>query len=112
MKVTLTGASGRLGAYACRTLVERGHVVRATDKVVGADLPGFRVYFAASTANTQFQPAAEVIRRHFADVPLRKPLDQIASLVDISVIEQETGWTPTIDDADPAIGRAAFREMS
>jgi len=64
------------------------------EAILRANLPAFRAYFAASPDNTLFKPAAEVIRRHFADVPLRKPLDQIASLVDISIIEQETGWTP------------------
>jgi len=61
---------------------------------LNASLPGFRIYFAASTGNGLGKPAAEVIREHYANVPLRRPLEQIDSLVDISRIQAETGWTP------------------
>jgi nucleoside-diphosphate-sugar epimerase len=39
MKVTLTGASGRLGSQTCRHLVEAGFTVRATDRTFRNDLP-------------------------------------------------------------------------
>jgi UDP-glucose 4-epimerase len=39
MKVTLTGATGRLGSHVCRVLSERGHSVTATDVSFRADLP-------------------------------------------------------------------------
>jgi nucleoside-diphosphate-sugar epimerase len=39
MKVVLTGAAGKLGAYVCRQLVADGHTVRATDRVPRTDLP-------------------------------------------------------------------------
>jgi nucleoside-diphosphate-sugar epimerase len=55
---------------------------------------GFRVYFAASRENTQMRPAPDVIREHFPNMPLRKPLDQIDSLVDLSAIERDTDWSP------------------
>ena len=59
-----------------------------------ASLPGFRIYFPASPDNGLGKPAAEVIREHYPNVPLRRPLEQIESLVDISRIQAETGWTP------------------
>jgi nucleoside-diphosphate-sugar epimerase len=37
MNVLLTGATGHLGFYACRTLAEAGHTVRATDKEFRAE---------------------------------------------------------------------------
>lgn len=39
MKVTVTGAAGRIGAAVCRELARAGHAVRAVDKVVRRDLP-------------------------------------------------------------------------
>ena len=59
-----------------------------------ASLPGFRVYFPASPQNGLLKPAREVIRDYYAGVPLRRPVEEIQSLVDISRIETETGWTP------------------
>ena len=59
-----------------------------------ASLPGFRIYFPASSQNGLAKPTSEVIREYYADVPLRRPIEQIESLVDISRIEAETGWKP------------------
>jgi UDP-glucose 4-epimerase len=67
---------------------------RLVDAVLRAPLTGFRVYFPASRDNRLCRPPAEVIREHFADTPLRRPLEQIDSLVDLSGIERETGWLP------------------
>ncbi len=39
MKVTLTGAAGRLGSIVCKQLVSTGHDVLATDRTYRADLP-------------------------------------------------------------------------
>lgn len=55
---------------------------------------GFHLYFAASRENTLMRPAADVIRQHFPEVPLRKPLAEIDSLVDLSALERDTGWSP------------------
>lgn len=56
-------------------------------------LPGFRIYFPAAPDNLLGLPAATVIRRYYPGVPLRRPLDQIPSLVDLSRIQSETGWS-------------------
>lgn len=63
-------------------------------KLVEIDLPGGRIYLPASRRNTLGLPAAEIIRKHYAGIPLRKPVDEIESLVDISAITRETGWEP------------------
>jgi nucleoside-diphosphate-sugar epimerase len=39
MKITLTGAAGRLGSHVCRALVEAGHTVRGVDQSTRLDLP-------------------------------------------------------------------------
>ena len=64
------------------------------EALLRSPVPGYRVYFAASRDNTLMKPAAEVIRQHFPDVPLRKPLEDIDSLVDLSALERDTGWSP------------------
>ncbi|MCE9589073.1 MAG: NAD(P)-dependent oxidoreductase [Planctomycetes bacterium] len=55
---------------------------------------GARIYLPASTGNFLNMPAGELIHRFMAGVPLRRPIDQITSVVDISRITAETGWTP------------------
>jgi hypothetical protein len=64
---------------------------------LNASLPGFRTYFPASTGNCLGKPAVEVIREHYANVPLRRPLEEIEGLVDTSRIQAETGWRPKIN---------------
>ena len=58
------------------------------------DLPGYRVYLPASKGHMIDRPAADLIREMYPDVLLKKPLEKIDSLVDISRIERETGWSP------------------
>lgn len=55
---------------------------------------GFRIYMPAAKANLLGKPPADVIREHYQGVPLKKPLEAIESLVDISRIREEVGWEP------------------
>jgi nucleoside-diphosphate-sugar epimerase len=64
------------------------------EAILRSTLPGFRIYFPAARDNRLRQPAAEVIRTSFPNTPLHRPLAEITSLVDISPIERETGWSP------------------
>jgi nucleoside-diphosphate-sugar epimerase len=66
--------------------------------VLGAKLPGYRCYFPTARASGLRQPVADVIREHYAGIPLKRPLDQIESLVDLSTITHETGWSPQFND--------------
>lgn len=65
---------------------------------LNASLPGFRIYFPAAAGNCLGKPAVEVIREHYANVPLVRPLEQIETLVDTSRIQAETGWKPENND--------------
>ena len=65
--------------------------------VVKAELPGYRCYFPAHPTPRVRLSVAELIQRFYSGIPLRKPLEQTRSLVDISRITAETGWTP-VDD--------------
>jgi len=57
-------------------------------------LPGYHQYFPAATIEVRGYPIAEQIREQYAHVPLHRPLEDIASLVDISAITTELGWQP------------------
>jgi nucleoside-diphosphate-sugar epimerase len=64
--------------------------------VLAAPLEGYRCYFPASRGNLAARPVAELVRDYYPTVPLRRPIEQVESLVDTSDIERETGWTPRI----------------
>lgn len=70
---------------------------RLVAAVVQADLPGYRCYQPAHPAPSIDLTPREIIMRFFQGVPLKKPIDQITSIVDISRITAETGWTPQDD---------------
>jgi nucleoside-diphosphate-sugar epimerase len=64
------------------------------ESLLRAPLTGYRTYFVASRENAQAKSAADVIRQHYAGIPLKKPIEQIDSLVDLSAVERDTDWTP------------------
>jgi nucleoside-diphosphate-sugar epimerase len=63
--------------------------------ILGAPLPGFRIYMPAHPNNRLGRAAADVVRKYYPNVFLRRPLQEIKALIDISRIETETGWSPT-----------------
>jgi nucleoside-diphosphate-sugar epimerase len=65
------------------------------EAILGAPLPGFRIYMPAHPNNWLGQAAADVVRKYYPNVFLRRPLGEIKALIDISRIESETGWSPT-----------------
>ena len=66
---------------------------RLIDAILRSSLPGFRIYLPAISRG-RGDRVPEFIEKHYKDVPLRKPIQEIASLIDISRITQETGWSP------------------
>jgi len=87
-------ADGAPEAFAFLSMSDAATLIGA---ILAADLPGFRIYLPAARANRLGLPAADVIRAHYPNVPLRRPLEAIDSLVDVSRITRETGWTPAAD---------------
>ena len=80
--------------FAWLSFPDAGDLVKA---VVKADLPGYRCYLPAHpTARFDITPQA-MIERFYKGVPLKKPIDQITSIVDISRITADTGWVPQVD---------------
>jgi nucleoside-diphosphate-sugar epimerase len=62
--------------------------------ILRTSLPGFRIYMPAHPNNRLGMAAADVIKKYYPNVFLRRPLQEISALVDISRIEAETGWCP------------------
>lgn len=69
----------------CGTLVEA---------ILRSPLQGHHVFFPTSRRNVLGLPPAEVIKTHYANVPLRRPLEEFDSLVDTSEITRQVGWSP------------------
>ena len=61
--------------------------------ILRADLPGFRVYLPARSMIIAplVRPAVE---RYYPGIPLRRPIEEIESLIDNSKVCLETGWSP------------------
>jgi len=76
------------------TLLTFSDATKLVISLLSAQLEGFRVYFPTARTPWLDLPLAEIIRRYFHSVPLRRSVDEIQSLVDITQIERETGWSP------------------
>lgn len=57
-------------------------------------LPGYHQYFPAQTMELRGYPLPEILRDKYSNIPLRKPPEELRSLIDISQITRELGWTP------------------
>lgn len=66
--------------------------------VLRAATPGFRIYFPAARDNKLGKPIAEVVKEHYSEIPLKKPLEELESLVDVSAIREEIGWSPEFNN--------------
>lgn len=59
-----------------------------------ASFTGYRCYLPANPAPLPNAPIPAIVQKFFATVPLRRPVEELKSLVDISAITAETGWAP------------------
>lgn len=74
--------------------LELNDAARLFDAILKADLPGFRIYFPSGKKTRRKQTMTELAAKYYANVPVRKDLSTMASLIDISRITAETGWEP------------------
>jgi hypothetical protein len=72
-------------------LSDAGTLVAA---IVERRLPGYHQYFPAQTFELRGYPLPDVIREWYPRAELRKPLEELESLIDISAITRELGWIP------------------
>jgi len=61
---------------------------------VRREVPGYLQYFPALSMQLGHRSTADLISTFYPDTELRRPLAQIADLIDISGVTQETGWQP------------------
>jgi nucleoside-diphosphate-sugar epimerase len=88
---TRARASHLEGVFSCLSYADAASLVLA---ILRNPLPGFRVYLPAHPNPRRAESPANLIREYYPGVPLRRPLEKIESLVDISRIQDETGWSP------------------
>jgi nucleoside-diphosphate-sugar epimerase len=65
-------------------------------RVLEQRLPGYHQYLPAATVQVNNYPIAEMIRDHYAHVRLRRPVEEITNLIDLSLLERELGWQPEL----------------
>jgi nucleoside-diphosphate-sugar epimerase len=66
---------------------------RLIHAILKSTLPGFRVYLPALSRGAGAL-VPQFIERFYPGVPLRVPVSQMTSLIDLSRITRETDWTP------------------
>ena len=64
--------------------------------VLAADPPGFHTYFPSARGDILGKSVPDLIRELYPQVPLRKPIDEIEHLVDLSALEQDLHWSPQV----------------
>ena len=74
--------------------ITRNDLAELAKAILLKPLEGFRIYHPSARTPGSVIPVADLIKRYFWNVPLRKPVEQMKGLVDISRIQHETGWTP------------------
>jgi nucleoside-diphosphate-sugar epimerase len=70
---------------------DAAELVRAT---LEKQQPGYHQYYPAQTLEVRGVSVPELIREFYPTVPLRRPIEQIDALVDLSAITAALGWTP------------------
>lgn len=56
--------------------------------------PGYHQYYPAQTLEVRGVSVPELIREFYPTVPLRRPLEEIDTLVDLSALRETLGWEP------------------
>lgn len=91
-------ARRRQGVWACPdqcfsylTFKDAARLIAA---ILHSALDGFRIYFPVAQAVRSEKTIAELVKLYYPGVPLRKSVEELPCLVDISSITAETGWVP------------------
>jgi nucleoside-diphosphate-sugar epimerase len=67
---------------------------RIVADVLDRSLAGYHQYFPAQTMDLRGYPLSELVRERYPNVELRCPLESMQSLIDVSSITRDLGWTP------------------
>ncbi len=91
------------GKPAARSVFNFGEVLGylmfsdAAELVVAAlekQRPGYHQYYPAQTLEVRGVSVADLIREFYPTVPLRRPIEEIEALVDLSTLRETLGWAP------------------
>jgi nucleoside-diphosphate-sugar epimerase len=63
--------------------------------VLAHQKPGYHQYFPAQAIEAEGISPGALIAEHFPTTPLRRPAEQIRSLVDLSALERDVGFRPS-----------------
>jgi nucleoside-diphosphate-sugar epimerase len=55
---------------------------------------GYRQYFPAQTMELEGYPLPDLLRDRYPEVPLKKPIEALSGLIDLSALKRDLGWTP------------------
>lgn len=75
--------------------LEFADAAQLVELVLARQLPGYHQYFPAQGLNVVGYSTAQLLAEFFAEVPLRRPLSEIASLVDLSALERDFDFRPS-----------------
>ncbi|OGV59370.1 MAG: hypothetical protein A2X45_22090 [Lentisphaerae bacterium GWF2_50_93] len=78
----------------CFASLSVNDAARLIAAVLRKDLPVYRCYFPAIPNPIADEEVSVLLDKYYKGVELRKPVSEIKSLVDISRITGDTGWTP------------------
>jgi nucleoside-diphosphate-sugar epimerase len=56
--------------------------------------PGYHQYFPAQSLEVTGISVPDLVRRFYADLPLRRPVDEISDIVDRTRLTRDLDWTP------------------
>jgi len=56
--------------------------------------PGYHQYYPAQTLEVRGVSVPDLIREFYPSVPLRRPIEEIDALVDLSALKESLGWAP------------------
>jgi len=70
---------------------DAGELVRA---VLEKQRPGYHRYYPAQTLEVRGVSVPDLIREFYPNVPLRRPIEEIDTLVDLSALRDTLGWAP------------------
>ena len=62
--------------------------------ILNSQTEGFRIYCPVAQTNRAGQPTSALLKNHYAEIPLKRPLSDSDGLFDISQITEDNGWIP------------------
>jgi hypothetical protein len=77
------------------TYLELADAAALVPLVVERQQPGYHQYFPAQAVTLDGYTVERTLAEFFPDTPLRRPREQIGSLVDLSALERDFGFRPS-----------------